>query len=63
MRNLLGYKLSALKFVDSISGTLKETLDEAATQAVDLATNSLSINFNKVEHAGLSLYVKGMLFS
>lgn len=31
MRRLLGYKLSALKFVDSISGTLKETLEEAAT--------------------------------
>jgi calmodulin len=63
MRRLLGYKLGALKFVDSISGTLKETLEEAANQAVDVSTNNLSININKVEHAGLSVYVKGMLLS
>lgn len=63
MRKLLGYKLGALKFVDSISGTLKETLEEAANQAVDVSTNNLSININKVEHAGLSVYVKGMLLS
>lgn len=63
MRRLLGFKLSALKFVDSISGTLKETVEEAATQNVDISTNHLSININKVEHAGFSVYLKGMLLS
>jgi hypothetical protein len=48
MRKLLSFKLNALKFVDSISGTLKETVQEASNQAVDISTNSLSININKV---------------
>jgi len=63
MRNLLGYKLTALKFLDSISGTLKDTIAEAATQKVDISTNSLSININKVEHAGFSIYLKGLLLT
>lgn len=63
MRRLLGYKLNAIKFVGSISGTLKETIEDAANQPVDIAVNSLSINLNKVEHAGFSIYVKAMFLS
>jgi ubiquinone/menaquinone biosynthesis C-methylase UbiE len=63
MRKLLGFKLNALKFVDSISGTLKETVQEATNEAVDISTSSLSVNINKVEHAGFSIYVKGNLLT
>lgn len=63
MRRLLGFKLNALKFVDSISGTLKETIEEAKGSAVDVSTNFLSININKVEHSGFSVYLKGLALS
>lgn len=64
MRRLLAFKLNALKFVDSISGTLKEVVEEAKTSSAnEIATNTVSININKVEHSGLSLYGKGMLLT
>ena len=63
MRKILGLKLKTLQFMDSIHGTLKDTVQEAATQQVDISTNALSVNINKVEHSGLSLYLKGMLLS
>jgi len=37
MRRLLAIKLKTLQFMDSISGTLKETIQEAATQQVDIS--------------------------
>lgn len=64
MRSLLAFKINTLKFIDSISGTLKDTVQEAAEQkASEVSTNSLSFNINKVEHAGFSIFVKGMLLS
>lgn len=65
MRRLLAVKLNTLKFVDSISGTLKDTISEAASQEVDLANNHFSVSINKqaVEHAGFSVYVKGMFLT
>jgi hypothetical protein len=63
MRKLLGAKLAVIKFVDSISGTLGETIAEAKNQAVDVSTNFVSININKVEHAGLSIFLKGKALS
>jgi hypothetical protein len=64
MRNLLGFKLGALKFVDSISNTLKDTIEDAKTNShTEIATNSLSINFNKVVNSGLSIYLKGMFLT
>lgn len=63
MRKLLGFKLKALKFADQISGTVREVVNEASAAAVELSTNSLVININKVEHAGFSVYAKLMLLS
>jgi len=63
MRRLLAIKLNTLKFVDQIQGTIKETVVEAKNEAVDISTNSLSININKVEHAGLAFFLKMMLLS
>jgi len=40
MRTLLGFKLKTLKFVDSISGTLKEVVADAqANNATEISTN------------------------
>ncbi len=63
MRRLLAFKLNTLKFVDSISGTLNETIQEAASQQVDIATNTASININKVENSGFGIFLKGMLLT
>ena len=63
MRKLLSFKLKALKFADQISGTVREVINDASAAAVELSTNSLTININKVEHAGLSVYAKLMLMS
>lgn len=63
MRRLLAFKLNALKFMESISGTLKDTVTEASKEAVDVSTNHVSININKVAHAGFSIYAKGNLLT
>lgn len=58
MRRLLAFKLKTLKFLDSISGPLKEIVGDASADTIEISTNHLSININKVEHAGTTLYVK-----
>jgi len=63
MRKLLSFKLKALKFADTISGTLRDVVAEASAAAVELTTNQLQININKVEEAGHSVYVKLMIAS
>ena len=62
MRKLLAFKLKAVKFADSISGVVRDVVNDASANA-ELSTNSLTININKVEHAGLSMYAKLMLLS
>src|SRR3569833_436226 len=57
MRKLLSFKLGALKFVDSISGSIKVSVEEAQQQQVDVSTNSFSKNINKVMYAGFSVYL------
>jgi hypothetical protein len=63
MRRLLAFKLQALKFADHITGTLREIVSDAASTNSDISTNQLTVNINKVEHAGLSLYAKFFLLS
>jgi len=63
MRKLLSFKLKALKFVDQISGTVREVVNAASNEQNELSTNSLTININKVENAGLSVYAKMMIMS
>lgn len=63
MRKLLSFKLKALKFADQISGTVREVINDASAVNIETSTNQLSININKVEHAGLSIYAKLMLMS
>jgi stress-induced morphogen len=65
MRRLLATKLKTLKIIGQISGPLKDVLAEADSgQAVEMTTNSLSINLNKVTgNAGTLVYVKVLLLS
>jgi hypothetical protein len=65
MRRLLATKLKTLKLIGQISGPLKDVLAEADSgQAVEMTTNSLSINLNKVTGAaGTLIYVKVLLLS
>ena len=65
MRRLLALKLKTIQFFDSISGTLKDTVEESKgnNDPIELATNKLTVNINKVENPGLTVYVKGMLLS
>jgi hypothetical protein len=64
MRKLLAFKLTTLRFVDQIQGTFKNVVEEAKQGGqVEISTNSLSLNINKVEHAGFSIYAKLMLLS
>ena len=46
--------------MDSISPTLKTAIEDATADTVEIATNNIQININKVEHAGTTLYVKAM---
>jgi hypothetical protein len=64
MRTLLSFKLKTMKFVDSVSGTMQEVVAEASSAGnSELATNSVSININKVEHSGFSASAKICLLS
>ena len=61
MRRLLAFKLKTLKFMDTIGGTLKDVVAEA--DSVEISTSALSINLNKVEKPGLSVFAKAMFLS
>jgi hypothetical protein len=64
MRKLLSFKIQALKFADQITGTLKEIINDAgSTINNDISTNQLTVNINKVEEAGFSVYYKVLLLS
>lgn len=63
MRRLLGFKIRTNKFFGTIQGTLGEVLTEATKDNIDIATNTLSVNLNKVEHAGTTFNVKALLLS
>jgi hypothetical protein len=63
MRKLLSFKIQALKFADHITGTLKEIVNDAGSINNDISTSQLTVNINKVEEAGLSLYAKLFLLS
>lgn len=63
MRKLLAFKIKTLKFVDSISGTIREVVDDASSIEDPLSTNTLSINVNKVENPGLTLSGKVLILS
>lgn len=63
MRRLLSIKLKGLKFMDAISGSLKGVIDDLTNEQVEISTNSLTININNVEHAGMSVFMRLMGFS
>ena len=60
MRRMLALKLKTLKFIDQISGNIKDVVNEAESEAIEINTNTLSVNINKVDHAGTTLYLKLM---
>ena len=61
MRRLLAFKLRTIQFMDSISPTLKVAIEDASADNIEMATNHLQVNINKVEHGGgTTLYVKVM---
>jgi len=63
MRTLLSFKLKTMKFVNSISGVLKEVIGDSLDKLVEISTSSLSFNINKVEQAGFSISAKTMFLS
>jgi len=65
MRRFLAWKLKTIKFLDAISGGVKEALEESKSDptATELQTSNVSVNINKFEHAGMMLSAKLMVFS
>lgn len=63
MRRLLGLKLKSTKFFGTISGTLKDVINESESADVEISKNHLSININKVQQAGLTFFAKLMFLS
>jgi hypothetical protein len=63
MRRLLAFKLTSSKFIHSISESLQSVIQEAQTEQVEYTTNSFSVNINKVEHAGTTVYAKVLFLS
>lgn len=65
MRKLLGAKLNTIKFFDSISENLRQSLEQTAAeaQAVDIQQSEFTVSFNKFEHSGLMLNAKVLFFS
>ena len=63
MRRLLAFKIKTNKFFGTIQGTLGEVINDATQGQIDIATNSLSINLNTVEHAGTTVSAKVLLLS
>jgi hypothetical protein len=65
MRKLLGAKLNTIRFFDSISETLKTSMESSAAAATeaDIQNNEFQLNFNKFEKSGLMLVGKLMFFS
>jgi len=57
MRRLLGYKLSTVKFLDSMSENIKSVVEESKADSTgdDLITNSVRLNLNKFDEAGMML--------
>jgi hypothetical protein len=48
--------------MEKLHGPVKSVLENGG-DASDIKTSSLSVNLNKVEHAGTSIYVKAQLLS
>ena len=63
MRRLLGFKIKTNKFFGTIQGTLGEVIKDSSADLIDIATNSLSVNLNKVEHAGTTINAKVLILS
>ena len=63
MRRLLAFKIRTNKFFGTIQGTLGDVLNDSTADNIDLATNTVSLNLNKVEHAGTTVNVKVLLLS
>lgn len=63
MRTLLAFKLKAIKFADSVQSTVRSVVEESGASGAEISTSSLSININKVQHAGTSLNAKLMFLS
>lgn len=49
--------------MDTIGETVREVVHQATEEENILTTNSLQININEVQHAGLSVYAKCCLLS
>lgn len=63
MRRLLAFKLSTTKFFGNIQSSLQSVLEEAKNEVVDINTSHLSLNINKVQHAGTTFNIRLMLLS
>ena len=62
MRRLLAFKLKTMKLFGTISGTLKDVITQAGTDN-EISVNSLSLNINKVLHAGTTVMAKLLFLS
>jgi hypothetical protein len=64
MRNLLSFKLTSLKLLDTLSGPMKEVLSDATQQdAHNISTSSFTLNLNEVKVPGLSVDAKLLFLS
>jgi hypothetical protein len=63
MRRLLAFKIKTNKFFGTIQGTLGEVIGDATQGQIDIATNTLSVNLNTVEHAGTTISAKVLILS
>ena len=66
MRQLLAFKLKTTKFIGQISGPLKDILkdqEESGAHDAEIQVNSLSVNLNRVKHAGTTIVTKLLFLS
>ncbi len=65
MRQMLGIKLKAVKALNTVSGNLKEVVEEAAKEAnpADMSCNSFKVNVNKFDTSGIMISTVAHLLS
>jgi hypothetical protein len=64
MRNLLAFKITSLKLIDTLSAPMKEVMtDVTHFDAHDISTSSFTLNLNEVKEPGFALDAKLLFLS
>jgi hypothetical protein len=64
MRNLLAFKITSLKLIDTLSAPMKEVMSDLTQHdAHDISTSSFTLNLNEVKEPGFALDAKLLFLS